>query len=172
MSLLRLRSIGMMQKTFMWKISIPNIPDFGANNFEFLARSITIPGKTKSKDQIRYLNDFFNQPSGTTFEGEATISILLDETHTVYDNILKWYDYTDQESNVVDVEKAKTDINISLLALDKVTVNKRFQYLGCFPLNKPEISGLDQDSSDGFIAFDVTFAVDDVNFDPDNLLTF
>jgi len=172
MSLFRLRSIGMMQKTFMWKISIPNIPNKGANNIEFLARSITIPGKTKSKDQIRYLNDFFNQPSGTSFDGEATISILLDETHTSYDDVINWYDYTDFISNKLGVESAKTDVNISLLGLDKTTVNKRFQYLGCFPLVKPEISGLTQDDTEGFITFDLNLAVDDVNFDANNLLTF
>lgn len=168
----RMKNIGNFQATFMWHISIPQIPFVGGNTFEFQARSTTIPGKTLNTNLLRYLGKQFKLPGAVSYDGDWTVTVIMSEVHELYDAMIRWGDNIPANSVARNVQSIKTSAYIQLMALDGVTVNKRFVMDGMFITNYPEISGLDQSATEGHINYDLTFSYDDINFDYENALTF
>lgn len=168
-----LKSVGMMQNNYMFHVNIPMIPFIGANNLEFLVRSTTIPGVDLMKDNIRFLDEQYNLPAARVISDPTwTVTVLMDETHTLLDQIVKWYYAIPENSFGPNVQSIKTDAYIKLLGLDKDNVNKRVKLLGLFILDIPDIAGLSQTGTKGHVSLNLKFAFDDVDWDPNNQLVF
>jgi len=175
MDVTQLKAIGNIQNKYLFHVNIPTMPlGVGVNNFEFLARTTTIPGKERKADIIRYMGGQYSLPHIKINPGtsEWTINILMDETHTVYDKLMKWFYAVEANSNGVAVQTIKTDAFVKLLGLDSSYTNKRFKVLGIFPTKIGDIAGLDQSATDGHVTFDITFSYDTLDFDINNSFNF
>ena len=172
MDIARLKNIGQMQSTWSFVCSIPYIPFLGVNDFEFLVRSTSVPAKTRNKTIIRYLGQQFNLPGAVEHDGEWTADIIMSETHQLFDLLIKWNDLINERGVGATINDLKTEIKIKMFANNKDVVNKRFRLTGCYPGGYPEISDLNQDNTEGFIINSFVFHIDDIDFDPDNVLTF
>jgi hypothetical protein len=167
------KNLGMMQNNFQWLVQIPVIPFIGVNNLEFHARSSTIPTKDQKYTTLRWLNQQFTLPAGKEITSpEFEVKILMTETHELFDILLKWILLVPEISVGTAVNSIKTNINVKLLALNTNVVNKRIQLIGCYPITYPELGELNQENTEGQIEISYKFAIDDVNFDPNNELTF
>lgn len=170
--LAQLKNLGMMQNPYMWNIEIPVIPFIGENNFVFQARSSTIPGKTRNKNIIRYLGKQYTQPAAVEYDGEFTVTIMMPEQHVLYNQLILWHQLIDTTATGLAVQAIKTKIYIRLLSLGNNVITKRFLLDGAYVLGIPEIGGLDVTAGDGTIEYDVTFAYDDIDYDPTDALSF
>lgn len=171
MDINKLKAIGQLQATYMWHVTIPVIPFVGINNLEFQIRTTTIPGKTRSKNVIRYLGQQYTLPGAVEWDGEWSATIIMSEIHEVFDKMILWNNAIDRVGGVA-IESIKTSAYIRLLGLNKTVINKRFILTGLYPLSYPEIGDLDQSGVDGHITFDQVLAYDDIDFDPNNVLSF
>jgi hypothetical protein len=168
----QLKTIGMMQNTFMWEANVPMIPYLGINNLRFLIRSSNIPGKTRHITTLRYMGEQFNLPMATSHEGKWTCGILMDETHNVYDQIIKWHEYCTQYATGISVNTIKTEIQLKLLSVNKNITTKRIRLLGAFPEGIPSIDQLDQSQTEGVVVLNLNFAIDDIDHNPTNAFTW
>jgi len=170
----RLKAIGMLQNLYMWTVAIPNIPFVGSNNVEFLVRTTKIPGKTLLNDVIRFLGKQYSLPAAIENADQSswTFTLVMDETHTVLDNIVTWFYSIPKNSLRQQVASIKTDAYITLNGLDKDNVNKKFKILGIFPTKIPDLDQLNQATTSGHIDLSFSFSFDDVDFDPENQLNF
>lgn len=169
----KLKNIGMMQNTYMFHINIPTIPFIGANNLEFYVRSSKIPGRKRDFDTIRFLGEQYNLPGGRTWNdgSEWTVNVLIDENHSVLDQLIKWFDAIRENAVGLNVQSIKTTAYCKLLGLDKENTSKRFKINGIFILNIPP-QEFDQTNTSGHINVGIRFAYDDVDWDQNNVLNF
>ena len=170
----RLKSIGMLQNPYMWSVSIPTIPFVGANNVEFLVRTTKVPGKTIGADIVRFLGRQYSLPAAIQNADQSiwSFTLVMDETHTVLDQLVTWFFSIPKNSFKTQVASIKTDAYITLMGLDKDNVTKRFKLLGIFPTKIPDLESLNQTTATGHIELGFTFSFDDVDFDPQNQLKF
>lgn len=172
MDISKLKAIGQMQNTFMWHVNIPMIPYVGVNNFEFLIRSTTIPGKTRNKTIMRYLGEQFNLPGAVEHDGEWTADVVMSEIHELFDILLQWNDLVPVYAHGREVNTIKTDVQIKLISHNKTVINKRFLMKGVYPGGYPEIPDLNQDNTEGFVIPSYVFHYDDLDYDTNNQLNF
>ncbi|MGE5862328.1 MAG: hypothetical protein ACM31H_01030 [Nitrososphaerales archaeon] len=170
----QVKSIGMHQALFLFDVIIPNIPIIGANNLQFQVVSASIPGNMRSADMIRHNNEEIVLPSGKTTNHEWPVTVRKSQQspNELFDQIIKWGMLVDSLSVGQGVLTIKTDAYVKLLGLDKSTVTNRFIIKGIWPKNDPELTGLDHTATEGILTYEITFAYDIIDHDPDHLLTF
>lgn len=186
-----IKAITNLQTNFMWKVVLDGIPTWkgspisgtqiGANagsevvstntavNFsnEFIitTRESSIPGKTRAKKNFRYLNKQISLPLGTTHDGVWSVKCVMPEKGFLYGRLIQWFYDVDHLSNLGSGTSAtsfRTNATVSLLNLDGSVTNTAYKLFGLLPKTLPGIDDLSQESTDGHIMFDMTFAFDDI----------
>jgi hypothetical protein len=172
MDISQLKNIGMMQNMYMWECNIPIIPYLGISNFKFLVRTTNIPAKTRGTNTYHFMGQQYNLPAMVTHEGKWACTILLSETHDVFDTLAKWHALVDTYGNGVLINTIKAEIQLKLLSINNNTVTKRFRMIGAFPEVIPSVGELNQDTTTGSITLNYSFSIDNIDFDSENLLSF
>ncbi len=164
----RLRGIGQFQLSHLWKIKIFSPPagvvsQTDIDTIIITARTLSsIPGLSRGKVKVRYMDLEYTVPMGQTVTGdhELTCECLLDENGNIYSAVYNWYKAIPRIVSTVGLNSAKSNGLILLYAMDGITVRRSYEVEGIYPMEVPELTGWDQDSSDNHIKFTMKFAFD------------
>jgi len=163
-----LKKIGQIQTNFMWDVNIPYIPfsdNFDNVLFNISARSTNIPKISRKFNVLRFNDGEYTLPAGRILAHEFNINMICHENFKLHEKIENWYNQIDLVDGII-TDVMKTEIILNLLSIDGQTANKTIILLGAYPLSIPPLEGLDKDSIDGIIKFDVEFAFDEIKYKP------
>ena len=169
MDIINLKNLGNLQANYMFVVYIPQISiyenqqvqNISGTSFSVLSRTAEIPALTKAYKNIRFLNNQVAVPFGDSHEGEITFNIVMEESHDVYDILVKWYDSLDSK-NVVGYNPFATAY-IELRDLNNQRT-KIFRINGLSPKHIPPITEMSHDNIEGFVVLATNFAFDSIDY--------
>jgi hypothetical protein len=155
-----LKAMGMIQNSFMFKVSIGYIPFLGPGiDITYLASATSIPeiktGSTLIKNQM---GQDYMVPGRKEYPHDWSLTLYMLELDTIFRRMYQWYNLID----TVDLSLLKTTVNLQLISLNKKIITKLVILLGCYPSNYPGIAGLQYNNGTGVITGNFTFNFDEI----------
>ena len=158
-----LKSLSNLQTNFMYLAYLQPVNAlkvaFDAQTFTITARETEIPAKTRTKVDFRFLGRQMSIRQGVTHEGEMRVTMVLDNNATFYTPFVNWYYQIDKSTLAGEL---KSNMVLQLLNVDGKTTNSVYAIIGCYPLNIPNLAGLNQEGTEGHLTFEATFGFDDI----------
>lgn len=175
MNVTDIRALGNLQTNYMWLATFGAFPTMPANavtsvggdfesagsgsSFTLQTRESTVPGKAKATQNFRFLNRQISMVQGTSHEGEWTATLVMAENSALYKNMVKWFYAMDYAPNSTAL---RSNMYIGLLSLDGSKINSRYCLVNAYPKAIPNLEGLNQENTEGYIDMAIQFAFDNI----------
>lgn len=173
----KLKALGQLQLAHMWviKINKPIGASITTQNdldyFTITARTFELPGWTRAKQKIRYLDREYTVPMGQTNEHEFSIEAVNNQNGTVFNAIFNWYKEipTIVSASAEGLANSKAEGVFYTLSMDGKTITNAFKITGIYPMDVPVLGGWSQDAEGEHSKFTAKFAFDEVIYDDEAL---